>query len=553
MHYNGRYRNNPNDQATLFNNFFVDQFSDPSLYDVDIDFHNDEVNDIDFSLQKIRKLLKQVKPSKAAGPDKIHGMVLKNCSFGLAYPLSKLFQVSYNTGIIPNEWKAANVVPIHKKGPKMEVENYRPISLTCLIMKIFERVVRDEILLKCQRKLNSNQHGFLPGKSCETQMLNFNENLAYSLNNNMQTDVIYFDFAKAFDSVNHDILLNKLKYEYGLEGRLLKFLVDYLRDRKQRVVIGGYMSEVKGVVSGVPQGSILGPLLFVLFINDMINCVSNKTNIALYADDTKIWREITSWNDHQILQNDINSLSQWAEQNKMKFHPHKCKALRVGRHGLRFDEPIFPFATFFYRLGDTVLEYNDSEKDLGVIVTSTMSWEDQCYAIYNISSSRLGMVKRVCHFTNNIRQKRALYLAIVRSHFEHCSIIWRPTSEVMINKLESVQKRAVKWILNEQYHHYNDLEYTCRLRDLNLLPIKYYFILNDLIIFHKIYNDIYCIKLPPYLRPFENEDRSRLRSNVNPPDYYNSQRSTLDLSTMRAISLDEKSLKCTIPATSVVF
>ena len=123
----------------------------------------------------------------------------------------------------------------------------------------------------------------------------------------------------------------------------------------------------------------------------------------------------------------------------------------------------------------------------------------------------------------------------------------------MINKLESVQKRAVKWILNEQYHHYNDLEYICRLRDLNLLPIKYYFILNDLIIFHKIYNDIYCIKLPPYLRPFENEDRSRLRSNVNPPDYYNSQRSTLDLSTMRAISLDEKSLKCTIPATSVVF
>ena len=205
-----------------------------------------------------------MKPCKAADPDGIYGMVLKNCAYGLAYPLSKLFRVSYNTGMIPNEWKTANVVPIHKKGSKVEVENYRPISLTCLIMKIFERIVRDEILLRCQNKLNSNQHGFLPAKSCETQMLNFSESLAYSLNNNVQTDVIYFDFSKAFDSVNHDILLKKLKLEYGLEGRLLKFLIDYLKNRMQCVLIGGYKSEVNLVVSGVPQDSILGTLLFVL-------------------------------------------------------------------------------------------------------------------------------------------------------------------------------------------------------------------------------------------------------------------------------------------------
>ena len=479
-------------------------------------------------------------------------MVLKNCALGLAYTLSKLFQVSYNTGIIPKEWKSANVVPIHKKGAKMEVENYRPISLTCLIMKIFERIVRDEILLKCESKLNPNQHGFLPGKSCVTQMLTFSESLAYSLNNNVQTDVIYFDFAKAFDSVNHDILLSKLKHEFCLDGRLLKFLVDYLSDRNQCVVIGGFESDISPVTSGVPQGSILGPLLFVLFINDMVSCVGNNTNIALYADDTKIWREISCWSDHEILQNDINSLHNWATRNKMKFHPQKCKVLRVCKNAFNLDS-IFPFHTFFYTLGDTILEYTDSEKDLGVIVTSNMSWDNQCLSIFNIGVSRLGMVKRVCYFTKNPQQKRALYLAIVRSNFEHCSIIWRPTSVVMINKLESIQKRAVKWILNEDYHHYNDWEYTCRLRDLNLLPIKYYLAFNDLIIFHKIYNDIYCIKFPSYFRSCENEDRIRLRSNMNPPIYYNIERETLGLSEMRAASLDNKSLKCLITSPSAVF
>ena len=127
-----------------------------------------------------------------------------------------------------------------------------------------------------------------------------------------------------------------------------------------------------------PQGSILGPLLSVLFINDMINCVSNKTNIALYADDTKIWREITCWNDQEILQNDINSLFQWAIQNKMKFHPHKCKVLRVGRHGLRLDEPIFPFTTFFYTLGDTVLEYDDLKFKIGCVLQALTNYKGVC-------------------------------------------------------------------------------------------------------------------------------------------------------------------------------
>ena len=284
----------------------------------------------------------------------------------------------------------------------------------------------------------------------------------------------------------------------------------------------------------------------------MVNCVSNNTNIALYADDTKIWREINCWNDHQILQNDINSLHSWAAINKMKFHTHKCKVLQVCKNECRLDS-ILPFLIYFYTLGDTILEYTESEKDLGVLVKSNMSWDDHCLSIFNVAISRMGMVKRVCHFTRSAQQKRSLYLAIVRSNFEHCSIIWRPSSVVMINKLESIQKRAVKWILNEDCHHYNDWEYTCRLRDLKLLPIKYYFAFNDLVIFHKIYNDIYCVKFPSYFRSCDNDDRNRLRSNVNPPNYYNNERQVMGLSEMRATSLDSKSLKCLITSPSAAY
>ena len=220
--------------------------------------------------------------------------------------------------------------------------------------------------------------------------------------------------------MNHDILLKKLKFEFGLNGRLLKFLVDYLCGRKQRVIIGGQKSEQRSVASGVPQGSILGPLLFVLFINDMIKCISDKTNIALYADDTKIWREINGWEDHVALQNDITKLQEWANINKMKFHPKKCKVLSVAKQSYN---PILPFQIFFYEMRGIILEYAESEKDLGVIINSTLSFDDQCNAIYKMMNSKLGLLMRVCHFTKNIQQKRLFYLAIVRSQLNHCCVV----------------------------------------------------------------------------------------------------------------------------------
>ena len=240
------------------------------------------------------------------------------CSLNVIPPFL-IFNESFQTGYIPKQWKVANVVPVFKKGDKRQVDNYRPISLTSLIMKAFEKCVRVELFESCKHLIDSSQHGFLPEKSCTTQMIPFVDNLALGIQQKSRIDIIYFDFAKAFDSVNHDIILHKLKYQFNIDGTMLNFLKSYLEDRTQRVVINGEQSSLVNVNSGVPQGSIPGPFLFVIFINDMQSRISKSTNIALYADDTKIWKEIIDNADSETLQNDINEMYNWSIENKISF------------------------------------------------------------------------------------------------------------------------------------------------------------------------------------------------------------------------------------------
>ena len=523
MYLNGRYRNLPVDKAELFNEYFYDQFSEASSYNVDINWAVDHDFDINFNVDRIKNILTAINSNKACGPDVIHGKILKHCAASLAHPLSLIFTLSYNSGSLPGDWKVANVVPVHKKGSKENIENYRPISLTSLVMKAFERILKEELLGRTSHLLDQRQHGFLSNKSCDTNMVNFSDSVVLSINDakTFSTDVVYFDFAKAFDSVNHDLILKKLKDYYGIEGRLLKFIKNYLCGRTQRVVIENCQSSSKPVLSGVPQGSILGPILFVLFINDLPTGLNKGTNLALYADDTKIWRSITCEQDHFILQSDIDFLNNWATSNKMKFHPLKCKVIDL--HSRSSPLAMLPCTKFYYKIGDSPLEYADSEKDLGVLINPSFTFNEQCESLLLKANQQFGLVKRTCHFVNDVKRRRALYLALVRSQFEHCSVIWRPSNDTMIQRFEDFQKRCIKWILSEVELSYSSHDiYIRKCRQVNVLPLANRFTLNDLILFHKIVYGYIPVSLPSYL------------------DWYSGH------SRLRSTHLDNRSLVCTL-------
>ena len=222
----------------------------------------------------------------------------------------------------------------------------------------------------------------------------------------------------------------------------------------------------------------------------------------MYADDTKIWRQILTIHDCYILQNDIDYMQNWAIENKMRFHPKKCKVLQVS---LKRCNPLLnalPFSSFFYSLGNCIIDFTSSEKDLGVNVSNNLNWNEQCNRLYTKANQMFGLTKRTAHFFNNPRQRRALYLAIVRSQFEHCSVIWRPHQKTTMTKLEGLQKRCIKWILDEQYFHYSSDVYFQNCKLLDILPLVFRFIQNDLILFHKIFYNLCPISFPSYLKPF---------------------------------------------------
>ena len=247
----------------------------------------------------------------------------------------------------------------------------------------------------------------------------------------------------------------------------------------------------KQVLSGVPQGSILGPTLFILFINDIGEGINENSKIWLYADDTKLYREIKNLSDNEKLQQDINLLNDWALSNKMYFHPDKCKSMCV------------TLQKVVYKLGAVSIEPVTTEKDLGVNFTSNLSWSEHCNYLYSKASSKLGLVRRTCHFMSSSNKKRSIYIAIIRGQLEHCSTIWRPSTLTSKNKLESIQRKAVKWILNKvglSRTHTSKTDYYKWCKELNLLSIDLRLEFNDLKIMYKILTGRSVVKLPSYIK-----------------------------------------------------
>ena len=280
-------------KANLFNKFFHSVFSPgnvdpPSTFSTSMESSCNKLSDIDLTISEVAAVLRNLDPNKACGPDGIPSRILSKVADEIAPSLCILFNMSLSIGVVPAKWKFANITPVFKKDDPTITSNYRPISLLCVISKVLERCVFNHCYHHLSPSFYQFQHGFLKGKSTTTQLLEVYHDILDSVASGNEVDVIYLDLSKAFDKVPHNLLLLKLKH-YGINGSLLSWFGSYLTDRYQRVALDGSFSDWLPVTSGVPQGSILGPLLFVLYVNDVPNYIQYNSTIALFADDSKLF------------------------------------------------------------------------------------------------------------------------------------------------------------------------------------------------------------------------------------------------------------------------
>ena len=320
------------EKAEVLNNYFSSVFTQEDINNIPIfkSQCDNIIEDLNISSNDMVKALKSLKINKSPGPDSIHPRLLKELAVEISIPLTFIFNKSIKDGSIPSKWKIAEVRPIFKKGNKTDPGNYRHVSLTSVVCKVFESFIRDKLFkhLVDNNLLSNDQFGFCEGRSCVLQLLNTLFDWLCQLDDNNSVDAIYLDFKKAFDSVPHQRLLTKL-HGYGVRGNIFNWVKDFLTGRTQHVTINDKQSSSTNVSSGVPQGSVLGPTLFIYFINDLPTVVT--TLIKIFADDTKAYNRITNFKDHEELQFTIERLVEWSNTWQLKFNGGKCKVLHIGK------------------------------------------------------------------------------------------------------------------------------------------------------------------------------------------------------------------------------
>ena len=444
------------DMADLLNNYFCSVFThDNSPPSLDQDKYTGiPMAEVKITTEMVTEKLKKLKVGKAPGPDGIYPVVLNKTQDIIVKPLTIIFQKSLTESRTPRDWKMANVAPIFKKGKRQDPGNYRPVSLTSVVGKMLESILRDHILrhLKGSNLIGKTQHGFMENRSCLTNLLEFFEGII-SINEDCKAaDIIFLDFAKAFDKVPHGRLVAKLG-KYGINEVVIKWIGDWLRNRTQRVIINGEASDWDQVFSGVPQGSVLGPLLFVIFIDDID--VGIVSNILKFADDTKVYGPVRSQEGIKSLQQDLDKLWSWVEKWQMSFNVDKCKVMHIGSKNDKAK----------YTMNGKELKTTQTECDLGFSMNDDLKPSKHCVEAVKKANKILGMIKRnFVHLNKTLVTK--LYKQMVRPRLEYAVQAWNPYLVKDIELLEGVQHRATKLV--KQCRNW---EYENRLKYLGLTTL----------------------------------------------------------------------------------
>lgn len=442
----------------------------------------------------VAKLLHKLEENKAPGPDGLTPYILKMFADTLAPALTHIFNKSLTTGALPLDWLTANITPIYKKGDRTAAANYRPVSLTPICCKVFEHIVHSNIMkhLTKHNILTDKQHGFRKHHSCETQLIQTVHDIAGSLDNRTPLDMIIMDFSKAFDTVPHNRLLYKL-HNYGITGNIHTWISNFLTQRRQRVVVNGDHSKWVHVRSGVPQGTVLGPLLFLIYLNDLPNNITSE--MRLFADDCVIYRLIKCAQDIINLQHDLNQLSLWQQKWQMHFNVSKCFVIK-------FTHAKKP-TTHTYQLGNTILSETKSHTYLGIHLSNDLKWNDHVNHTTTKAKRVLGMLRRNLHPCPTDLKSTA-YKTLVRPQLEYASTVWNPHTKENIDKIESIQRRSARFACRD-YDYTSSV--TSMLSRLEWDPLQTRREAASLTMLQKIHTSQVAIPAQKFLRPVNRPSR----------------------------------------------
>ena len=430
-----------------------------------------EIGPLTISVEDVQSELLALNVDKSPGPDGVHPKLLRSLAADPSFvsAVHSLFVKCATDRKIPADWKIANVVALHKKGSRDQAANHRPVSLTCVLGKVYQKFVRKHILQHVEGSVSRDQHGFIGGRSCTSNLLEALDTIIDMMDEGLPVDVLYFDFRKAFDTVPHYRLLVKLE-NMGITGETLEIVGDFLSDRAMRVGVGDSFSELIRIISGVPQGSVLGPILFLLFINDLPDHI--KSRILLFADDLKL---IANAVNKGIIDEDLKSLERWEDMWCLRFNLDKCKVLHISAN----DNPSNK-----YYLDSTELVSTESEKDLGFTMDVKFDFGEHIKASLAKANKMIAWVSRNVICKDKVVMS-VIYRCLVRPHLEYCVQCWCPTPRFgnweLILSIEKIQRKFTRLV-----NDIGTLSYGDRLKSLHLTTLAERRMRGDLIETFKI-------------------------------------------------------------------
>lgn len=466
MYYGDKNGSSPKAIVELFAEFFESIYSSDEQEGNFSHIFREQSNsrELNVTLFDIERAIDSLKWRGSMGPDELSSFVIKMCAEAITWPLWLLFQKTFTAGVIPDKLKMSRVVPVFKKGEKADIVNYRMIAISSVLLKIFERAMKFKLNIIIEPQLTNSQHGFRSRRSVTTNLMNLSIHSHEALHRGNQVDVFYGDFKNAFDKVWHRRLIEKLS-KFSIGNRTAKWLFEFLIGRTNYVQIGVEKSRKYLSRSGVPAGSTLGPVLFSIFINDLVESVQ-KAKVLLYADDVKLVKEVFEPGCSILLQNDIDSVVDWCNENRLYFNKQKCAIFTISRARTIIEAK--------YTIADHDIERKNEIRDLGVLLDQRLLFTHHIEQVTARARQLIGYIKRVSNGNFTMQTQKILYLSYVRSRLEFASVIWNPYQQIYKDDIESIQRQFVMYLLESRKRatSFRLAPYNERCKSLNIQPLE---------------------------------------------------------------------------------